>query len=102
MSVPNETCALRGDRGLRCRGRIGLRAGAARARPRHAQDMHDMHDMQMDAGWTFMQEGNVYALFNRQGSPRGGDDLEATNWWMGMFTRQTSRHRLTHLRHVQP
>ena len=76
----------------------GAATAHAQAPPEHShdmQDMHDMHDMQMDAGWTFMQEGNVYALFNRQGSPRGGDDLEATNWWMGMFSRQSSRHRLT-------
>ena len=82
-----------------CAAIVACLAGAATVAapvpPEHSHDMQDMHDMQMDRGWTFMQEGNVYALFNHQGSPRGGDDLEATNWWMGMFSRQTTRHRLT-------
>jgi hypothetical protein len=46
-------------------------------------------------GWTFMQDGVVFAEFNHQGSDRGGDELVAPNWWMGMASRDTARGRLT-------
>jgi hypothetical protein len=35
-------------------------------------------------GWQFMQDGIVFAEFNRQGGPRGGKELIVPNWWMGM------------------
>jgi hypothetical protein len=53
--------------------------------------------MRMDApsGWTFMQDGVVFALFNHQGSARGGTQFVAPNWWMGMATRNMPWGRLT-------
>jgi hypothetical protein len=56
--------------------------------PNHAQ-------MNMNTGWQFMQDGIVFAEFNHQGGPRGGNKFVAPNWWMGMATRETSRGRLT-------
>jgi len=46
-------------------------------------------------GWTFMQDGILFAEFNRQGGPRGGREFVVPNWWMGMASRETSRGRLT-------
>jgi len=54
------------------------------------------HDhMQMpaaDTGWRLMQDGVVYALFNRQGGPRGGTEVVVPNWWMGMLMRDVGKH----------
>jgi hypothetical protein len=52
-------------------------------------------NMPMNAGWQFMQDGIVFAEFNHQGGPRGGNEFVAPNWWMGMATRETSHGRLT-------
>ena len=41
---------------------------------------------EMPAAWRLMQDGVVYAEFNHQGGPRGGDEFVAPNWWMGMAT----------------
>ena len=46
-------------------------------------------------GWQFMQDGILFAAFNHQGGPRGGNEFVAPNWWMGMASRDTSRGRLT-------
>ena len=51
---------------------------------------HQMPGMNMgqeSSAWQFMQDGVVYALFNHQGGPRGGDEFVAPNWWMGMATK---------------
>jgi len=45
--------------------------------------------------WTFMQDGVLYGLFNRQGGPRGGDEFVAPNWWMGMAMKESGRHQFT-------
>jgi hypothetical protein len=37
----------------------------------------------------------VFAEFNHQSGPRGGDELVVPNWWMGMASRKTSRGQLT-------
>lgn len=47
------------------------------------------------AGWRFMQDGIVFAEYDHQGGPRGGDQFVAPNWWMGMAARHTSRGELT-------
>ncbi len=47
------------------------------------------------AQWMFMQDGALFAMFDHQGGPRGGDQLAAPNWWMGMASRQAGRGRLT-------
>jgi hypothetical protein len=52
-------------------------------------------NMPMNTGWQFMQDGVVYAIFNHQGGPRGGNEFVAPNWWMGMASRDLSRGRLT-------
>src|SRR4029079_3378141 len=63
-----------------------------------AQTPHDHGSMPMPdstSGWHFMQDGIVFAGWNHQGGPRGGDEFVAPNWWMGMASRDTSRGRLT-------
>ena len=52
-------------------------------------------NMPMNTGWQFMQDGIVFASFNHQGGPRGGNEFIAQNWWMGMASRETSRGRVT-------
>ena len=42
-----------------------------------------------------MQDGVVYGLFNHQGGPRGGDELKVPNWWMGMFSRNVGKSKLS-------
>ena len=56
---------------------------------------HEHLRMNMPNGWSFMQDGIVFAEFNHQGGPRGGNEFVVPNWWMGMATRQTSRGQLT-------
>ncbi|MBS1818434.1 MAG: hypothetical protein JSU08_10920 [Acidobacteria bacterium] len=67
--------------------------------PHDHEHMHDMADMEhgatTDGGWHLMQDGAVYLLFNHQGGARGGDELRAPNWWMGMATRGAGRGTLT-------
>jgi hypothetical protein len=65
---------------------------SAAAQEPAAQHQH----MTMDTpSWQLMQDGIVFAEFNHQGSPRGGDEFVVPNWWMGMATRDTARGRLT-------
>lgn len=52
-------------------------------------------NMPMHPGWQFMQDGVLFAEFDHQGGPRGGNQLVAPNWWMGMATRTTSRGQFT-------
>ena len=42
-------------------------------------------------GWQFMQDGVIHFEYNDQGSPRGGREFVAPNWWMLMAQRTTSR-----------
>jgi hypothetical protein len=63
-----------------------------------AQSPHDHGSMPMPdstSGWHFMEDGVLFAGWNHQGGPRGGDEFVAPNWWMGMASRDTSRGRLT-------
>ena len=54
-----------------------------------AQDMTGMqHEhMQKPSGWTFMQDGVVFAMLNDQGSPRGSTEFRAPNWWSSCAER---------------
>jgi hypothetical protein len=52
-------------------------------------------NMPMNTAWQFMQDGIVFAEFNHQGGPRGGNEFVAPNWWMGMGTRKMTRGQLT-------
>src|SRR5258708_14455845 len=64
--------------------------------PARAQDQQQMQmSMPMNTHWTFMQDGVLFAEFDRQGGPRGGHQFIAPNWWMGMATRETSHGRVT-------
>jgi hypothetical protein len=57
---------------------------------------HQHEHMNMDgAAWTLMQDAVVFAEFNHQGGPRGGDEFVVPNWWMGMASRSAGRGRLT-------
>jgi hypothetical protein len=82
------------------------RAPAPPARPAAppAADPHAGHQMPgqaqtpamaMSSGWQLIQDGVVYGLFNHQGGPRGGDELVAPNWWMGMLMREQGRHQFS-------
>lgn len=68
-----------------------------------AADPHAGHMMpqgQMAAapaamGWMFMQDGAVWAMFNSQGGPRGGEEFIAPNWWMGMAVKERGSQTLS-------
>jgi hypothetical protein len=79
-------------------GRLPVLAAAVwmLAAPAFAQE-HDHAHMHMNppAGWQFMQDGIVFVEFNHQGGNRGGSEIVAPNWWMGMATRSTSKGQVT-------
>jgi hypothetical protein len=57
---------------------------------------HDMSQMDMaSSAWRFMQDGSFSAVFNHQGGPRGGNQVTAVNWWMGMLSRPLKSGQLT-------
>ena len=47
------------------------------------------------SSWTFMQDGILFGLFNHQSGSRGGDEFRVPNWWMGMFSRDIGKSKLT-------
>jgi hypothetical protein len=78
-------------------------ASPAAPAPAAAADPHAAHQpagqkpmeaMPTASGWTLMQDGVVYGLFNRQGGPRGGREFVVPNWWMGMATKEKGRHHI--------
>ena len=69
--------------------------GPSSTNPDGVAGQHEHMQMNMDAGWAFMQDGIVWATFNHQGGSRGGDEFVVPNWWMGMATRDTARGRWT-------
>jgi len=48
----------------------------------------------MRADWSLMLHGFAFAIANRQGGPRGADDLYSTSMLMGMATRPMGPGRL--------
>jgi hypothetical protein len=62
--------------------------------PARAQD-HASHAASSASGWTFMQDGVAWIIFNAQGTSRGSRELKVPNWWMGMFERPLGRGVLT-------
>ncbi len=52
-------------------------------------------DMSKPGGWEFMQDGLLRVMGNRQGGPRGGTEVVAPNWWMGMASRQAGSSQIT-------
>jgi hypothetical protein len=51
--------------------------------------------MDDERDWMLMQDGIVFAEFNRQGGPRGGTEFVVPNWWMGSASRETDKGRFT-------
>lgn len=70
---------------------------AAVVRAQDTQEpVHDMSQMNMsNSGWMFMQDGVFDGVLNHQGSSRGGNQVTAVNWWMGMLSRPVGRGQLT-------
>ena len=61
-----------------------------------AQDPHaGMHHPAPATGWTFMQDGVVFGMYNQQGSARGEREFRMPNWWMGMAQRPLAKGTLT-------
>ena len=58
------------------------------------QPEHMQMNMPMNNAWQLMQDGIVFAEFNHQGGPRGGNEFVVPNWWMGMASREMRRGRL--------
>jgi hypothetical protein len=56
---------------------------------------HEHHAAADGSSWMLMYDGVVFATVNHQGGPRGGDDLLATNWVMGMAARRLGPGQLT-------
>jgi hypothetical protein len=80
------------------RARVGATALICSASMTVYGQAGDHAHMQMDmepAGWQFMQDGVLFAEFNHQGGRRGGNELVAPNWWMGMATRKVRSSQLT-------
>lgn len=71
--------------------------GAALPAAAQAPDAHQHHASPAadESAWMLMQDGVLYGLFNHQGGPRGGDEVRAPNWWMGMASRRAGRGQLT-------
>ncbi len=53
------------------------------------------HAAVQPSAWHLMQDGVLFLTVNHQGGPRGGDELAAQNWWMGMAQRPFARGTLT-------
>ncbi len=51
--------------------------------------------MAMHGAWMTMFHGNAFVADIQQTSPRGGDKLFSTNWWMPMAQRGWGRSQLT-------
>jgi hypothetical protein len=45
--------------------------------------------------WMLMQDGIVFAEYDHQGGPRGGDEFVVPNWWMGMASKGTPHGQVT-------
>ena len=57
---------------------------------------HQHGQMQMsEPGWHYMHDAIVFGTFNRQGSPRGDEELIAQNWYMGIASRKFRKGTLT-------
>lgn len=52
------------------------------------QRQQPMPDMAHGSSWMFMQDGVLFALYNHQAGPRGGNEFKVPNWWMGMASRK--------------
>jgi hypothetical protein len=74
----------------------GAGARPARAQTPAPEQTASPHEgMDMNGGWQFMHDGVLFGVVNHQGSPRGGTEVRAPNWFMGMFTRSVGSSQLT-------
>ena len=71
---------------------FALTAGIGAQGAAGTQDEHAQTNVGV---WQFMQDGIVFAEFNRQGGPRGGKEFVVPNWWMGMAARSVGGGPLT-------
>ncbi len=53
------------------------------------------HDHAQASRWQFMQDGMFRVMWNHQSGERGGDEVVAPNWWMGMASRSAGSSQLT-------
>jgi hypothetical protein len=71
-------------------------AGQTQAPVDHtAHVAQDTHEHPAASPWHFMQDGVVHGMFNDQSGTRGGTDVKAPNWWMGMATATAGRSQFT-------
>jgi hypothetical protein len=68
---------------------------AAAQTPDPAQHQDMQMTMPAEPAWMLRQDAVIFGIFNHQGGPRGGDEFNVPNWWMGMATRKTDRSQLT-------
>src|SRR5262245_11170768 len=59
-----------------------------------APDQHRDH-APSPSPWMLMTDGALFGIFNHQGTDRGVTEFKATNWWMGMATRNAGPGQLT-------
>jgi hypothetical protein len=72
----------------------GLAPSLARAQD-DSQHADHAAEQASSSPWMLMSDGVLFAAFNHQGGPRGGDEFKSTNWWMGMAGRNAGPGRLT-------
>ena len=75
-----------------------LAAGLAIQQPQHQHPPTPQEHVHADpsaGGWHVMQDGVAFLTFNRQGGPRGDQEVISQNWWMGMATRPAGAGLLT-------
>ena len=100
-SSSREPCVSPGDgwQWQRCwRRSVRLR----RRRIRLASRRPDMSAMESPTPWMLMSDGVLFGTFNHQGGPRGGDELESTNWLDGHGAAAGRTWRVEVDRDVQP
>jgi hypothetical protein len=72
-----------------------LAPAIARAQVDDPQHADHATEQASSSPWMLMSDGVLFATFNHQGGPRGGDEFTSTNWWMGMASRNAGAGRLT-------
>src|SRR5258705_13825306 len=94
-ALVKESCMLWRDCRVARLAMVGICGAMMTAATAAQEQTGQEHVHASNSHWQFMQDGVVFAEVNHQGSSRGGTELVAPNWWMGMASRNTSRGRLT-------
>jgi hypothetical protein len=68
-------------------------AGVATAQEHDHAKM--LRDQAAAGGWRVMQDGAAFLMFNHQSGQRGGDEVDAPNWWMLMASHKLSLGTVT-------